>query len=174
MKKMLGASVLFLCLGSVDGSDLSIFGGWTQTGSLKLSEQRFDVGNLALLGVRFEKDFLIVLGFENTLAYSRMGAVETGEEGSPGILYSGNLVLNIPADNLVPFLTVGLGGLHKFQGSFPNLGSTFLTNYGFGIKLRRILGIGGFRLDYRRYHYYDVLGEGLSGNEISGGVLFSF
>ena len=90
---MLGASVLFLCLGSVDGSDLSIFGGWTQTGSLKLSEQRFDVGNLALLGVRFEKDFLIVLGFENTLAYSRMGAVETGEEGSPGILYSGNLVL---------------------------------------------------------------------------------
>lgn len=174
MKKGAVVCALFLWVGVGYGSDFSVFGGWSQTGSLKLSGQRFDLSNLALVGVRYEKDFLGVFGFENTLAYAHNSLVEKGEGGSPGLLYSGNLVLNIPADTVVPFFTVGLGVLHKFQGSFPELGSTFLTNYGFGMKVRQIIGSGGLRLEYRRYRFYDVLGEGLSANEISGGVMFTF
>ena len=174
IKKPAVVWALFLWMGAGYGSDFSVFGGWSQTGPLNLSGQRFDLSNLALVGVRYEKDFLAVLGFENTVAYSHNSLVEEGEGSSPGLLYSGNLVLNIPADNLVPFFTVGFGVLRKFEGSFPELGSTFLTNYGFGIKLRQIVGNGGLRLDYRRYRFHDVLGEGLSANEISGGVLFSF
>ena len=155
-------------------SDLSIFGGWAGTESLKVGGQPISLDSFTLFGVRYEKGFLTVFGFENTLAYTTSGLVAKGEMTSRGLFYTGNLVVSIPAKKVVPFFTAGLGVLHKFGDSFPDVGSTFLTNYGFGVKMPKIVGPAGLRFDYRRFTLHDVLEESIKTNEVSGGVVFRF
>lgn len=155
-------------------SDLSLFAGWSQTGSLRSGPERIDLKNLSLFGVRYEKSFLLVFGFENSLAYTTNSLVAKGEGGSGGIAYTGNFVVSIPADNVAPFFTVGVGVLHKLEKSFPDVGSSFLVNYGLGAKFRRMAGPMGLRFDYRRFKLYNVLDETVSSNELSGGLVFSF
>lgn len=156
------------------GSDLSFFGGWTQTGPLKDAAQRIDLDNFTLFGLRYEKTFGGVLGFENSLAYTGNSLVAKGEDTSPGIAYTSNLVVSVPSPTVAPFFTLGLGMLYKRGGSFPDVGTSFLTNYGFGVKVRQVIGAAGLRFDYRRFTLYDVLDGTVKTNEVSAGILFSF
>ena len=64
--------VLFVLLSSlVQGSDLSGFVAWNHSGDLTTAASSIEVDNYSTLGVRYEKTFLGIFGFENTLAYTR-------------------------------------------------------------------------------------------------------
>ncbi len=58
--------VLFLSSLTAQASDLSLFAGWTGVGSLETVAGQVDLSNFNVFGVRWEKAFLVVLGFENT------------------------------------------------------------------------------------------------------------
>ena len=155
-------------------SDLSLFAGWTDIGSLRTVAGQVNLSNFNVFGVRLEKDFFVVLGFENTLSFSSGSVLATAGEDNGGLNYNGNLVLNLPVRRTLPYITVGLGVLHRFGTSLPDVGSSFTFNWGTGLKLRGLLGPVGVRVDYRRLTVYGVLDEKVKTHEISGGVMFTF
>src|SRR5690606_8923298 len=168
--------VLFVLLSSlVQGSDLSGFVAWNHSGDLTTAASSIEVDNYSTLGVRYEKTFLGIFGFENTLAYTRgiMVPADASEEDD-GLYYSGAFVLNIPVGRLVPNFAWGLGFLHRFGDSFPDTGTSFLTNWGIGVKFRELAGPLGLRFDYRRLKLYDVLDEDFNTQALSGGVILRF
>jgi len=80
MNKFILIGVLFLSSLTVKASDLSLFAGWTDVGSLETVAGQVDLSNFNVFGVRWEKDFFVVLGFENTLSFSSGSVLAT--EGS--------------------------------------------------------------------------------------------
>lgn len=171
--------ILFLCvcLFCLSGlaSDLSFVAGAAPTSDLELSLEKVDLDNFSMFGLRFEKDFFYFLGFENSLLFAQGILSPSSGEGSNGLYYTSNLVVNLgSSDVLVPNLTVGLGFMNRFGDSFPDPGLTFLTNWGGGLKLRRLFGLGGLRIDYRRYKFHDIENSSVNAHEISGGLMFSF
>lgn len=174
MKKWILMSIFLVSIApAFAASDLSLFAGWTYVGSVKSATEVVDLKNFGVFGLRYEK-YVAIFGLESTLTYHSSPIVATGEEGNAGLSYLGNFVINLPAGKSVPFFVVGLGVLHRFGGSFPDVGTRFVTNYGAGIKIRKILKSVGFRLDYRRLTVHEILGESAKTNELSGGVVFSF
>lgn len=174
MRRLEVLLVIFLFPRLICAADLSFFGGWTGTGSLSEASQSIGLEDFTVFGVRYEKGFTSVFGFENTVAYTTNSLVRTGEENRRGLVYTGNLVINIPAPHFAPFFTAGLGVLHKFGKGFPNVGSTLATNYGLGVKVPKIIGPAGLRFEYRRFTLHDVLEGSVKMNEVSGGVFFRF
>ncbi len=174
MKQFILMCVFFLASLTAQASDLSLFGGWTGVGSLETVAGQVDLSNFNVFGVRWEKGFLVVLGFENTLSFSSGSVLATAGEDNGGLNYMGNLVINLPVRRTLPYFTLGLGVLHRFGTSFPDVGSRFTFNWGAGLKLRGLLGPMGVRIDYRRMIIYGVLDENAKTHEISGGVMFHF
>jgi len=70
---------LLSCL-TAQASDLSLFGGWTGVGSLGTVAGQVNLSDFNVFGVRWEKDFLVVLGFENTLSFSSGSVLATAGE----------------------------------------------------------------------------------------------
>ncbi|MGH9340629.1 MAG: hypothetical protein ACRD1R_13805 [Acidobacteriota bacterium] len=177
ISKCLGFMVIVALWTPVQAAtDLSLFAGWVNTGSIDASGfPEVDFENFGMVGVRYEKSFLF-FGLENNLTYYPETVVASTEpEGDGGVSYSGNLVINFPIVGVTPFFTVGLGLLHKFGASAPDFGTSFQTNYGMGIKIRNLAGPLGVRGDFRRFTLHDVFnGENLKTNELSGGVVISF
>ena len=174
MNKFILMCVFFLSSLTAQASDLSLFAGWTDVGSLRTVAAQVNLSNFKVFGVRWEKDFFLVLGFENTLSFSSGSVLATGGEDNGGLNYNGNLVLNLPVRRTLPYFTLGLGFLHRFGTSFPDVGSSFTFNWGTGLKLRGLLGPMGVRIDYRRLTIYGVLDENVKTHEISGGVMFTY
>ena len=174
MKKFILMWVFFLSSFTAQASDLSLFAGWTGVGSLETVAGQVDLSSFNVFGVRWEKDFLVVLGFENTLSFSSGSVLAIDGEDNGGLNYNGNLVLNLPVRRTLPYFTLGMGVLHKFGTSFPDVGSRFTFNFGAGLKLRGLLGPMGVRIDYRRVTVYGVLDENAKTHEITGGVMFTF
>ncbi len=174
MNKFILIGVVFLSSLTVKASDLSLFAGWTDVGSLETVAGQVDLSNFNVFGVRWEKDFFLVLGFENTLSFSSGSVLATEGENNGGLNYNGNLVLNLPVRRTLPYFTLGMGVLHRFGTSFPDVGSRFTFNFGAGLKLRGLLGPMGVRIDYRRVTVYGVLDENAKTHEITGGVMFTF
>ena len=50
----------------------------------------------------------------------------------------------------------------------------FLSNLGGGVKLRKLAGALGVRLDYRRCRISSVRGRSYGFNQVSGGLMVSF
>lgn len=174
MKKFILLCVFFLSPLSAQASDLSLFAGWTDVGSLRTVAGQVNLSNFNVFGVRWEKDFFIVFGFENTLSFSSGSVMATQGENNGGLSYNGNLVLNLPVRRTLPYVTLGIGVLHRFGTSFPDVGSSFTFNWGAGLKLRGLAGPMGVRIDYRRVTLYGVLDENVRTHEISGGVMFTW
>ncbi len=174
MNKFILMCVFFLSGLTAQASDLSLFAGWTGVGSLGTVAGQVNLSDFNVFGVRFEKDFFFVLGFENTLSFSSGSVLATAGEDNGGLNYNGNLVLNLPVRRTLPYFTLGIGVLHRFGTSFPNVGSSFTFNWGAGLKLRGLLGPMGVRIDYRRMIIYAVPDESTKTHEISGGVMFHF
>ena len=174
MNKFILVGVFFLSSLTAKASDLSLFAGWTDVGSLETVAGQVNLSNFNVFGVRWEKDFFFVLGFENTLSFSSGSVLATEGENNGGLNYNGNLVLNLPVRRVLPYFTLGMGVLHRFGTSFPDVGSRFTFNFGAGLKLRGLLGPMGVRVDYRRVTAYGVLDENAKTHEISGGVMFTF
>lgn len=154
-------------------SDISFFGGWIYSGSARQGLEEVDLRNFSTLGLRHERYFAI-FGLENSLSYLSAPMVISGQEGDGGLSYSGNLVINLPMRGMVPYLTFGLGLLHKLGDTEPDVGTRFHTNFGLGVKFRRRAGPLGVRLDYRRYNIRRVLDDSLRTNELSAGIMLSF
>lgn len=175
MKFAVFVLVALICCSPLLGSDLSVVVGAAPSGDLKTPELSLDIDSYSLFGVRFEKTFALIIGFENSLLFANNVLNPVGEPGDNGLYTSSNILFNMPvSEKAVPYLTFGLGILYKFGDSFPDVGSTFHTNWGGGLKLRELAGPVGVRLDYRRYRFHGVEGESVGAHEISGGVLFSF
>lgn len=182
MKRVVIFLVLLISAPPLLASDLSLVGGVSHGGSLKLGDgSKVDLRDFNLFGVRYEKDFFIVLGIENSLLFSsgpvvKLNSPETrSQSDDSGFSYRANLLINLPvAERAIPYVAVGLGFLHKSGSSTPDIGTRFLTDWGVGLKLTHLVGPGGVRLDYRRVNIHDVVDQDVTTNEISGGILFSF
>ncbi|MDA2927603.1 hypothetical protein MYX78_10320 [Acidobacteria bacterium AH-259-G07] len=174
MCKFIRICVFSLCGLSVYASDVSLFAGWTDVNSARSVTGEVKLNNFNVFGARFEKDFFVILGFENTLAVSANSVLTTAGEDDGGLYYTSNLVVNLPIRRMLTFFTWGLGVSHKFGDSFPDVGSRFATNFGTGVKLRRLAGPIGLRMDYRRFTIHSVLDENVNTNEVSVGIIFTY
>jgi len=167
-------TLLFVQSAYVAASDLSVVAGRASYSDLENSGGDTQFKESSLFGVRYEKDFLFIVGFENSLLVSGNTLSPDGTSGEKGLYYTGNLVLNFPVDRVVPNLAVGVGVLHRFGETYPNIGTAFLSNWGFGVKFRNLAGPAGFRVDYRRIGIHGVENQTVTEQEFSGGLMLTF
>ncbi len=176
MRLLIRLSILLLFSGAVKASDLSFFIGWNSPGELKgQAGENFDLTGASIYGVRYERDFMMLLGFEQNLTFSdKFLSLEDGPNES-GFHYAANLVLNLPiAEEVVPNLALGMGFYRRSGDSFPDAGFGFLTNWGLGVKFRRLAGPAGLRVDLRRSKFRGVERESVTSSEASAGLIFTF
>jgi hypothetical protein len=69
--------------------------------------------------------------------------------------------------------TAGAGLLHQYGDSNMPVGTKFAFNYGGGLKLPRLAGPLGLRLDLRGYRTTGIFSSSLNMFEASGGILLS-
>ncbi|UCF36669.1 MAG: hypothetical protein JSU96_17925 [Acidobacteriota bacterium] len=178
MKKLVLPIIVLSLFVSGLGNDLSIVVGGAPTSDLEINKETFtdiELKSFTVFGVRFEKGLVSILGWENNFLFSTNVMTPKGLSGENGLSMTTNLVLNIPAsETVVPNFAVGFGFLHRFGESFPNIGSSFVTSWGGGLKFREVIGPAGFRFDYRRMRIYSVEDSSVIANELTGGIMFSF
>ena len=88
MNKFILIGVVFLSSLTAKASDLSLFAGWTDVGSLGTVAGQVNLSNFNVFGARWEKNFFVVLGFENTLSFSSGSVLATEGEDNGGLNYS--------------------------------------------------------------------------------------
>ena len=174
LKKLLFSGIFLIFSNFVYASDISLFTGWWDVNSVTLSTGELEFDNFSVFGIRHEKDLFSILGLENTFSFSPGSVLTTAGENDKGIQSTSNLVLNIPVGRVLPFVTAGLGVSHKTGGSFPDVGRSFLINWGAGVKLTHLVGLLGLRMDYRRFSIRGVLDGNVSTNELSAGVMLTY
>ena len=149
-------------------TDITLFGAWAPGGNLAT----IDVRDFAGFGATFERYFAII-GFENTFAYYNRPADLSGT-GDVGFALTSGLTLNIPFSGKFGYIAAG-GGLFRKQSSLSlDQGTSFMSNIGGGVKLRKLTGALGLRLDYRRCRISNVRGLAYGFNQISAGLMVSF
>jgi hypothetical protein len=182
MKKTFLVSVLTLpfLAGEAQAADLSLFAGYLNPGSLNFNNvvEGLDLRGSSLYGGRFETDFHHVIGLEHTVAFSpslgESRLFPSGGEKVHGFLYHSNLVLNVPVQHMVPYITAGIGLMKPYGPGTQPFGTRFAFNYGGGLKLPRLAGMLGLRFDVRGYAVPDVNSQTLNLFEASGGLMFTF
>lgn len=149
-------------------TDITLFGAWAPGGTLA----SIDVRDFAGFGATFERYFAII-GFENTFTYYNRPVDLTGI-GDAGFAYASGLTLNIPFSGNFGYIAAGGGFFRKRGSSSLDQGTSFLSNLGGGVKLRKLAGALGVRLDYRRCRISSVRGRSYGFNQVSGGLMVSF
>ncbi|GAB4249191.1 MAG: hypothetical protein Kow00109_25240 [Acidobacteriota bacterium] len=160
--------------GELQASEVSFGAGFASPEDLQEAGQSFDLKNPQLVFVRYEKDFFIILGVEQNLTLARRWFISSSGEGREGLYYLANGVINFPVGNIVPNLVVGIGLQHQFGSGFPDLGTSFLTDWGCGLKFRELGGPLGFRIDYRRLGVRGAADETVTTQEMTFGLLLTF
>ncbi|MBI3941011.1 MAG: hypothetical protein HY315_09265, partial [Acidobacteria bacterium] len=146
--------VVFFCLwvGLVCGAkaqELEVFAGGYDPGS-ELTGTDFDNG--ALFGFRIGHPFLPAIGAE--VSYTVVNNLVDKQKNFEGKaqLISGNLLAQFAVGKLVPFGTLGIGGLVSGDSNqFLDLKKGFIWNAGGGVKIPHLVGPLGLRLDVRYY-----------------------
>lgn len=194
MKRTIVASlfIVLFCAGHAKAAgQLSFVAGYLNPGDLNFQDvqnnvqQSLKFKGTSLFGVRAEFDFAKVLGFEQNLAFSQklfstgplIPAIPVSSNSTDlrGLLYSSNLVFNIPIGRIVPYATGGIGFLKPWGTGLKPFGATLAGNYGGGLKLDRLAGPVGVRFDVRGWRTGDLANRGSSNIlEVSGGVTFSW
>ena len=149
-------------------TDLTLFGAWAPGGTLASTKLK----DFAGFGATFEKYFAIV-GFENTFTYYTRPVDITGS-GDAGLALTSGLTLNIPFYGKFGYVAAGAGFFRKQSSLSLDQGTRFLSNIGGGVKLRKLAGALGLRLDYRRCRISNIRGQAYGFNQISGGLMVSF
>ena len=181
----LGVFLAFSAQSFAQNFHFSVFGGWNKPGKVTLANVRTGLNGNGMVGVRLEADFARIIGWENTFAYSpNFGQPDilATTSDSRALIYSSNLVLNVPIKHIVPYATVGVGLitskrilLAPSQLVNPQeFGTEFAVNYGGGLKLTKLAGPVGLRFDVRGYTLPDVISQRLNILEVSCGIMFSF
>ena len=149
-------------------TDITLFGAWVPGGTLA----SVDLPDFGGFGATFERYFAII-GFENSLTYYNRPADLTGT-GDAGFSYSSGLTLNIPFSGKFAYIAAGGGFFHKQSSLSLDQATSFLSNVGGGVKLRKLAGALGLRLDYRRCRISNIRGRAYGFNQFSGGLMVSF
>ena len=177
-KAMMMAVVLLAFAATAEAKDLSFFVGGTMPGSIEKDGVEIGLDNGPIYGFRFNSDMTRDIGMEHTLAFSSdylfpSGSTEVLE--AKGILYSGNMVINLPLNspNASPFVTAGIGLIHQYGDRNMPVGNKFAFNYGGGLKFRRLAGPLGARFDLRGYRA-GMFSNTVNIFEISFGITASF
>lgn len=169
---------------------LTLYAGWENPGHLTLENVQSGLKGSGVYGIRFETDFIRIIGMEHTFGYSPdfvRPEIFSSTGGSRALIYNSNVILNAPLGRLVPYATAGLGLMtsNRFFAlptPFPlaatalgtKFGNHFAVNYGGGVKMVRLLGPLGVRFDVRGYTMPDVFSQSLNLFEVTGGLHFSF
>jgi hypothetical protein len=164
------------------GGQVEFYAGYLNPGTLNLDnvQKGLDFRGTSLYGVRGEVDFLKIFGVEQNLGFSprlfNSTLFPTGSSSDVrGFLYSTNMVLNIPLSHFVPYVTAGVGLVKPWGANFVTFDSTFAGNYGGGVKLNRLFGPMGLRVDVRGWRTADIADKGgLNIFEASGGLTFTW
>jgi hypothetical protein len=187
MKKAIVAVVFMfiVCVAQANagGGQVEFYAGYLNPGMLNMDNvlKGLDFRGTSLYGVRGEADFLKIFGIEQNLGFSprlfNSTLCSCGKSTADvrGFLYSTNLVLNAPLGRFVPYVTAGVGVLKPWGVGLATFDATFTGNYGGGVKLNRLIGPMGLRVDVRGYRTADIAGRGgLNILEASGGLTFAW
>ncbi len=173
-------AVVLICLGSgppVAGQDFTVFAGAAVPGNVTRDNLRINLDNGPVWGFRLSTGFVPMLGLEHTLAFSPdylAPSRDPAGRDSKGLIYSTNLIVNLPSGNAVPYLTAGVGLIRQYGAGDLPVGTKFAFNYGGGLKAPGMWGPFGLRFDARGYTATGVLSRKLNIFELSAGVMFSF
>jgi hypothetical protein len=157
--------------------DLTVFVGGTMPGDLGHDAGKIRLESGPVWGARLSFGFAAYLGFEYTIAFSPdylFPKDAVGIQDAKGVISNANLILNLPVPRVVPYATFGLGLIYQYGSPDLPVGAEFAVNYGGGLKIPRIWGPFGLRIDGRGYTVPSVLSTKLNIFELSGGVLISF
>jgi hypothetical protein len=168
---------LFLLPPAARAQDITAYAGALLPGTVKIHEIPTSLDNSPVFGVRFDTGFAAVLRLEHTIAFSNDLLYPTNQAGvtnARGFLLNSNLLVNIPVGKIVPYVTAGLGLISQWGSNNLPIGTKFAVNYGGGVKLRKLAGPLGIRIDARGYTATRVFSRAVNMFEISGGMLFSF
>jgi hypothetical protein len=167
--------MLMLSAIHLNASDLSFFVGGTKPGSISYNNVRTSLDSSPVWGIRYASNFVRSFGMEHTLAFSSdylfPHSISSIREAK-GFVYNSNLIINIGSGKFVPYITAGAGLLHQYGDASLPVGSKFAFNYGGGLKLPRLMGPLGVRVDLRGYRA-GIFSNKLSIFEMSGGIMIS-
>ena len=161
---------------------VSLYAGYLNPGELDLGSihESLELRGTSLYGARFEFDFMKdVLGVEQNISFSPRLFNSTlfpqEAEEIRGLLYSSNLIVNIPIVRIVPYVTGGIGFIKPWGNGIDFFDTTFAGNYGGGVKVNRLAGPVGLRFDFRGWRTADIAsGGGINIFEASGAVTFTW
>ena len=143
-----------LLAGPLPAADFGLFLGAVVPGSVEAGNGETGLDNSPGYGFRFRSDFVPGFGMEHTLAFSSDYLYPSGGPSggdTRGAAYSSNLVLDLPVRvrRAVPFLSAGVGVLGQYGDGPRPVGTRFAVNYGGGVRVPRVFGPLGLRLDLR-------------------------
>jgi hypothetical protein len=159
----------------LDAADLTFFVGGVKPGSISYNNVRTSLDGSPVWGIRFGTNFVPLFGMEHTLAFSSDYLFPSGISSikeARGFVYNSNLIFNLPVGKVVPYITAGAGLLHQYGDASLPVGTKFAFNYGGGLKLPRLMGPLGVRVDLRGYRA-GTFSNKLNIFEMTGGILLS-
>ncbi len=173
--------VLLLCVNeALAGGQFSLYAGYLHPGELNVDVigTGLNLRGTGLYGARIEADFLKILGVEENFGFSPRLFDSTlfpsAASDVRGFLYSTNLVVNIPLGRFVPFATGGIGFVKPWGSSLTPFDATFAGNYGGGLKLNKLIGPMGLRVDMRGWRLKEVFGQSVNFFEATGSLTFTW
>jgi len=144
-------------------------------GSINYKSVMTSLDGSPIYGVRLATNFVPFFGMEHTVAFSSdylFPRNNSAVKDAKGFVYNSNLIFNIPAKFVTPYITAGAGLLHQYGDSSLPVGTKFAFNYGGGVKLTHIAGPLGLRFDMRGYTA-GLISNKLNMLEVTGGILLS-
>lgn len=168
---------LLLLAPAAQAQEVTIYAGALFPGMPTINDVKSNLDRSPIYGLRVTTGFAASLKLEHTFAFSNdflYPGKELGVTSAKGVMLNSNLLVNIPLGHVIPYVTAGLGFIHQWGSDNLPIGTKFAVNYGGGIKLRRLAGPIGIRVDARGYTATKVFSSKLSMFELSGGLLLSF
>ena len=160
---------------TAEAADLTFFVGGVKSGSINYHDVKTSLDGSPIYGARVGAKLVRFLGMEHSVAFSsdylfprKAAAIKDAN----GFVYNGNLIIEIPANGVVPFVTAGVGLMHQYGDEDLPVGTKFAVNYGGGVKFPSLAGPVGLRFDIRGYRA-GVVSNKLNMIEVSGGVIIS-
>jgi hypothetical protein len=156
-------------------AELFFYVGGVQPGDINYENVKTSLDGSPIYGVRLSTGIVPSFGIEHTLAFSSdflFPNNDTEVDNTKGFVYNSNLILSLPLGRVRPYLTAGAGVIHQYGSSELPVGTKFALNYGGGLKLPRLFGPLGLRIDLRGYSAGFVSNK-LNLFEVAGGAMLS-
>jgi hypothetical protein len=167
--------IIVLFPAASQATDVTFFVGGVSPGSISVDNIKTALDGGPVYGFRVATNFIPAFGLEHTLAFSSdflFPEDNSTIKEAKGFIYNSNLIFNIPAGKVVPYITAGAGLISQYGDDYLPVGTEFAFNYGGGIKFPRLKGPLGLRFDMRGYSV-GAFSNKLNIFEISGGIVLS-